>query len=99
MTTPTLTMFVEGRLCVAGPCRGRGAVLREFPAPPPRGGASLPWGGPAGGSTPTLTMFAEGRLCVAGPCRGRGAVLREFPAPPPRGGASLPWGGPAEGSR
>src|SRR5207245_10024409 len=49
MTAPTLTMFAEGRLCTAGPCRGRGAVLREFPAPPPGGGASLPWGGPAGG--------------------------------------------------
>src|SRR5437899_3752768 len=48
-TAPTLAMLAEGRLCTAGPCRGRGAVLREFPATPPGGGASLPWGGPAGG--------------------------------------------------
>ena len=60
MTTPTLTVFAEGRLLTAGPCRGRRAVLCEFPAPPPGGGASLRWGGPAGGwmSTPTLTAFA-----------------------------------------
>jgi hypothetical protein len=49
MTTPTLTMFAEGRHITAGPCRGRRALLCEFPTPPPEGGASLPWGGPPGG--------------------------------------------------
>ena len=37
MRAPALTMFAEGRLGAAGPCRGRGAVLREFPSPPPKG--------------------------------------------------------------
>jgi hypothetical protein len=49
ITTPTLTVFAEGRLVTAGPCRERRAMLCEFPAPPPGGGVSLPWGGPAGG--------------------------------------------------
>jgi hypothetical protein len=49
MTTPTLMMFAEDRFPTAGPYRGRGAMLREFPALPPRGGASLLWGGPARG--------------------------------------------------
>src|SRR5574337_1255348 len=33
------------RLCTAGPFRGRGAVLRETPAPPPEEGKET-WGGP-----------------------------------------------------
>ena len=33
MTAPTLTVFAEGRFPTAGPCRGRRAVLCEFPAP------------------------------------------------------------------
>src|SRR5437660_3657753 len=69
MTTPTLTMFAEGRLCAAGPCHGRGAVLREFPAPPPGGGASLPWGGPAGGfgsTAPGSKLYAARGAAIAG---------------------------------
>src|SRR5574338_20246 len=41
-------MFAEGWLCTASPFRGRGALLREFPAPPPQDGYGLPRGGPAG---------------------------------------------------
>ena len=49
MTTPTLALLAEGRLCTAGPFGWHGAVRRETPALPPRGGVGLPWGGPAGG--------------------------------------------------
>jgi hypothetical protein len=45
---PTLTNFVEGRLCVAAPFGRHGAMRRETPASPLQGGAGLPWGGPAG---------------------------------------------------
>src|SRR5437762_144891 len=84
LTTPTLKMFAEGRLCAAGPCRGRGAVLREFPAPPPEGGASLPWGGdassrrgaPRSGNRRRVRVGARGRLSLlwysAAAQRGRG---------------------------
>ena len=34
---PTLTNFVEGRLCVAAPFGRHGAMRRETPASPPRG--------------------------------------------------------------
>src|SRR5205823_12823432 len=71
-TTSPLTMFAEGRLCTAGPCRGREAVLREFPTPPPRGGASLPWGGdassrrgaPRSGDRRRVRVGARGRLSL-----------------------------------
>jgi hypothetical protein len=36
--TPTLSSFAEGRLCTADPFGRRGAVRRESPASPPRGG-------------------------------------------------------------
>lgn len=35
---PTLTLFAEDLLCTAGPFARHGAVRREFPASPPRGG-------------------------------------------------------------
>ena len=37
---PTLTNFVEGRLCVAAPFGRHGAMRRETPASPPQGGAA-----------------------------------------------------------
>ena len=38
--TPTLTLFAEGRLCTASPFGRHGAVRRETPASPPRGGVA-----------------------------------------------------------
>lgn len=41
MTTPTLTVFAEGRLCTAGPFDRHGAGRRETPVSPPQGGGGM----------------------------------------------------------
>jgi hypothetical protein len=64
--TPTLTMIAEGRLSTADPFGRHGAMRREVPALPPRGGvASFGTARQEGCTAPTLTTFAAPRGGVA----------------------------------
>src|SRR5437660_12339589 len=60
-------MLAEGRLSRAGPCRGRGAMLREFSAPPPRGGGVSRWGRPGATDMPKRTDIESILIIGAGP--------------------------------
>src|SRR6266550_2147439 len=60
-------MLGEGRPSTAGPCRGRGAVLREFPAPPPRGGGVSRLGRPGATDMPKRADIESVLIIGAGP--------------------------------